>query len=97
MLRLFRLCCAGQCLGQRTHGCVDSDIHKQKKPGLRRALSLEVGPQNEKNSRTERRGYERRSAVQVPEHSPEAAVQVPEPSVADMRPVPWRSGCRARP
>jgi hypothetical protein len=24
--------------------CVDSDIRKQKKPGLRRALSLEVGP-----------------------------------------------------
>ena len=26
--------------------------------------------------------YERRSAVQVPEHSPEAAIQVPEPSVS---------------
>ena len=32
--------------------------------------------------------YERRSADQVPEHSPEPAVQIPEPSVADMRPVP---------
>jgi len=32
--------------------------------------------------------YERRSADQMPEHSPEPAVQVPPPSVADMRPVP---------
>src|SRR4051812_29473340 len=30
----------------------------------------------------------RRSAVQVPEHSPPAAVQVPVPLVDEMRPVP---------
>ena len=38
--------------------------------------------------RTASPAYERRSADQVPEHSPEPAVQVPPPSVADMRPVP---------
>ena len=31
---------------------------------------------------------ERRSAVQVPEQSPEPAVHMPEPSVADRRPWP---------
>src|SRR4051794_13260612 len=78
-----------------------SEKSREKKPGLRRALSLEVAESGRQSAQgIQLEGiyvikaiissvwqnkpicYERRSAVQVPEHSPEAAVQVPEPSVA---------------
>ena len=42
----------------------------------------------EGHSGLQRETYERRSAVQVPEQSPEPATQVPEPSDSDIRPVP---------
>jgi hypothetical protein len=59
---------------------------EKKKPGASAGLkSWEVG---ERSVKVVRNRQERRSAVQVPEQSPEAAVQVPDPSVPDIRPVP---------
>src|ERR1041384_3448238 len=52
---------------------------KRKRPG--------AGP-GQFGGQRENQNQERRSAVQLPEHSPEAAVQVPVPSVPDMTPVP---------
>src|SRR5882724_11623098 len=63
---------------------------KRKKPGTRPGLKF-GGRREVKFSQVRkllRKAQERRSADQVPEHSPEAAVQVPPPSVPDMWPVP---------